>query len=352
MPRILSFQSETQRTNFEGARADHVRGGALARPCGARLRTGRICTQLALAGEARCLRHCGPDAAARFRERQIAGLRTGSVSPEAWVRAEARRARSALTWAWRKNPLLPGRTIDLGPDEAAFSASAAALGVDVYALYPAQADWLRWRWQRVQKDRPDDRLWLKVVREDLPRQRAAADAALAWVQLGITDLRSRQARAVKSAVRAGDLERAQAILAGLTGGAMADVDKRLDAAKTRDTEIAKPRTSPALSGPPWTPRTCGGKRRRPDRAKAPAPVPGPPKPLGRPRRRPYAPDELAAMGDLLRTSGPAVRAMFDAIPGQDDQLRFLRDLSAYANAPDDAGAQGRWLAWVRAVGLR
>ena len=56
--------------------------------------------------------------------------------------------------------------------------SAADLGVDVDGLYPALADWLRWRWRRHQKDRPNDGLWIRAARTELPRQRAAADTAL------------------------------------------------------------------------------------------------------------------------------------------------------------------------------
>jgi hypothetical protein len=343
MPRIPGFKSETQRERFTDAGTLYVRGGPLARTCGAKLRTGGSCTQLALAGEARCLRHGGPDAARRFRERQRAGLAHGSVLPEEWARAEAKRARNALTWAWRKDPRLPGRTIDLGPDEAAFATSAAALGVDVDALYPAVSDWLRWRWHRHCKDRPDAMRWAKVVREELPRQRAAADAAVRWLALGVGDGRTKLAKAAKAAFRAGGIERARAVVNALraASGAALDVDL--------DTVGAKP-SGPLTALPvlPWTARPAadGWKRRQADRRKATTAPSVPPKPVGRPRRTPDSPDEIAMLGEVLRAASPEVRRMFESISGQEDRIRFLRDLTALTRAPDNAGARARWIGWI------
>lgn len=343
MPRIAGFKSETQRERFADAATLYVRGGPLARTCGARLRTGGSCAQLALAGEARCLRHGGPDAARRFRERQRAGLEHGSVSPEEWARAEAKRARNALTWAWRKDPRLPGRTIDLGPDEAAFAASAAALAVDVDALYPAVADWLRWRWRRHQKDRPNTAQWVKAVREELPRQRAAADEAVAWISLGITDKRTLEARAAKVAMRAGDVDTARAVVDALRATSSAAVDADLDKCGAKPAGPLTP-----LPARPWTARPAadGWKRRKPDRIKAPSVASGPPKPIGRPRRTPDSADELAALGEVLRAAGPQFHAIYEAIPRQEDRVRFLRDLAAFTRAPDNAGARARWMGWV------
>lgn len=348
MPCIPGFKSETQRERFSDAATLYVRGGPLARTCAARLRTGGVCAQLALAGEARCLRHGGPDAARRFRERQRAGLEHGSVSPEEWARAEAKRARNALQWKWRKDPRLPGRTIDLGPDEAAFAASAAALGVDVDALFPAVADWLRWRWRRHQKDRPDAARWLRTVREELPRQRVTADEAVAWASLGIVDRRTLEARAAKAAMRARDVDRARAVVDALRATSSAAVDADLDKVRA-GCKPAGPLTM--LPVQPWKSRPAadGWKRRKPDRIKAPSVASGPPKPIGRPRRTPDSADDLAALGEVLRTAGPQVHAMFDAIPRQEDQVRFLRDLREYVNAPDNAGALRRWMGWVQAL---
>jgi hypothetical protein len=343
MPRIPGFKSETQPERFFEAAKPYVRGGPLARTCRARLRTGGTCTQLALAGEARCLRHGGPAAARRFRERQKAGLEQGSVSAEEWARAEAKRARNALTWAWRKDPRLPGRTIDLGADEVAFAASAADLGVDVDGLYPALADWLRWRWRRHQKDRPNAGLWHKAVREELPRQRAAADAAVVWADMGITDRRTREARAARKALRAGDVDGARAVVDALRAASSAAVDVDL-----RRGEDAPAGPLTALPVRPWTARPAadGWKRRKADRQKVPTAPPRPAKPMGRPPRVPDSPEDLAAYGAVLRAAGPQVRTMYEAIPRQEDRLRFLRDLVGYANAPDNAGAQRRWLGWV------
>lgn len=344
MPRLPGLKNETQRERFADAATLYVRGGPLARICGAKLRTGGACTQLALTGEARCLRHGGPDAARRFRERQKARLEYGSISPEEWARAEAKRARNALTWAWRKDPRLPGRTIDLARDEATFVASAAELGVELDSLYPAVVDWLRWRWRRHQKDRPDAARWAKVVREDLPRQRATADAAVAWLRLGITDKRTKAARAAKAAMRAGGMDGAQAAVDALRTASSAAVDVDL---RRGDAAPASPLTP--LPVKPWVARKAadGWKRRQPDRRKAHLVQSDPPKPIGRPRRVPDSPDELAALGEVLRAAGPQVQAMFEAIPRQGDRVRFLRDLRNYANAPDNAGAQRRWFDWVK-----
>lgn len=346
MPRIPGFKSETQRERFADAATLYIRGGPLARTCGAKLRTGGVCTQLALAGAARCLRHGGPDAARRFRARQRAGLEHGSVSPDEWARAEAKRERNALTWAWRKDPRLPGATIDLGPDVAAFVASAAALGVDVDALYPALADWLAWRWRRHQKDRPDAARWATVVLEELPRQRASADVAVAWINLGITDKRTPEARAAKAAMRSGGVDKARAVVDALRAASSAAEDADLDRVGTKP---AGPLTS--LPVKPWKARPAadGWKRRNPDRRKAPAAPSGPPKPVGRPARTPDSADELAALGEVLRAAGPQVHAMYEAIPRHEDQVRFLRDLRAHANAPDDAGALRRWMGWVQVL---
>ena len=347
MSLIPGFKFETQRERFAEAASLYVRGGPLARTCGAKLRTGRVCTQLAIAGEARCLRHGGPAAARRFRERQRAGLQQGSVSPDEWARAEAKRARNALRWAWRKDPRVPGRTIDLGPDDATFVASATLLGVDVDGLYPALADWLRWRWLRHQKDRPDVGRWLEAVRQGLPRQRAAADAALAWTNLGITDKRTLLARAVAPAMRAGDAGTAKTIVEAWRAKSAAIVTPDLDGVGVAPT---RPLTS--LPVRPWTPRPADAarKRRLPDRVKARVVPSGTPKPLGRPRRMPDSADELLALGEVLRAAGPQVRAMYDAIPREEDRVRFLSDLRAYANAPGDAGALRRWSVWARTVG--
>jgi hypothetical protein len=156
MQRLPGFKSDLQRERFFEGQALYRRGGLLSPTYGARTKTGVACTQVRMDGEKRCRRHGGPDAARRFRVRQLAGLRTGRVDPDTWQRAEARRAIHRQEWAWRKDPRLPGQTIDLGRDEDAFLADTRAQGVAVDALYPAVADWLRWRWRRYVKDRPNE----------------------------------------------------------------------------------------------------------------------------------------------------------------------------------------------------
>jgi len=346
---IPGFKSETQSRRFFEAAVPHAIGGPLARTCGAKLRYGGVCGQLALAGETRCLRHGGPDVARRFRERQKARLETGSVSPAEWARAEAKRARNALVMAWRKDPRLPGQTIDLGPDETAFVRDALALGVDVDRLCPALADWLRWRWRRHRKDRPDVMRWQAAVREELPRRTAAADAAIRWMDLGGFDKRTKAGRALKAALKAGGLLRAQPVATAL------------QAARTRPTSPVRRPQPGAPSGPltrlpvkPWQagPAEDGSKRALPDRPKPRAGARSPetpPRPPGRPARLPDQPTEVAALAAVLRSAGPQVRAMFDAIARQEDQLRFLRDLSDYSRTPDDAGARQRWMDWAMAL---
>lgn len=163
--RPAGFQSAEHRLSFEEGRAHFQRGGMSTKVCGARTRAGTPCQDVPLGGDTgRCLRHAGPKAARAHRERQLAQLRTGALAPEAFARAEARRARNALLDTWKKNPALLGATIDFGPGEAEFAAAAERLGVNVTALYPAVADWLRWRWQRHGIDCPNEAAWLLAVR--------------------------------------------------------------------------------------------------------------------------------------------------------------------------------------------
>jgi hypothetical protein len=342
MQRPPGFKSDLQRARFFEAQALYRRGGPLAPACGARTKTGVTCTQVPLDGEARCLRHGGPGAARRHRQRQLAGLQTGRVSPDEWARAEARRARNAVTYAWKRDPRLPGRTIDLGPGEDAFRADAQAQGVDADALFPALADWLRWSWRRYIKDRPDDARWEKVVRQELPRCQAAADEAVVRRDLWPGDWRTRDGRAIKAALRAGGLARAQAVAEGFRQGAEAAQgvvhDQRAAPAK-------RPLTDARVK--PWTARTDGGvwKRRLPDRVRAPKPQKPPGRP-GRPRKRPVTPHEIEALAGALWQAGAQVHAMYANLPDDAARLGFLRDLNAVVAAPDDARAQRRWAAWV------
>ena len=98
------FKSQAHADDFCAAALEHRRGSLLASICRARNGTRTVCTQVPLEFGSRCLRHAGPDATRAHRERQVAGLRTGRLSPEAFARVEARRARTALDWSWRKMP--------------------------------------------------------------------------------------------------------------------------------------------------------------------------------------------------------------------------------------------------------
>lgn len=204
MQRPPGFKSDVHRENFLAAAKLHQRGGVLSPLCGARTRTGAVCTQVPInGGKGRCQRHCGPDAALAHRETQLRQMQTGKTSPEAFARAEARRARNRLTNGWKKNPSLPGRTIDLGAAEGVFLDAVRSLGADVDALLPAVRDWLAWRYQRTQLDRTADGAWTRAVRVDLPKRIADADAAMVWVRLGNLDKRTKEGRAMKAALRSG-----------------------------------------------------------------------------------------------------------------------------------------------------
>ncbi|WP_050521231.1 hypothetical protein [Pseudorhodobacter antarcticus] len=72
----------------------------------------------------------------------------------------------------------------MGAREGAFWDAAPALGVDVGGLYPAQADWLRWQYQRTQVDRTADAAWMRDAGAGLRKQITDADAAMVWVRLG------------------------------------------------------------------------------------------------------------------------------------------------------------------------
>lgn len=342
MQRPPGFKSDLQRARFFEAQALYRRGGPLSPTCGARTKTGVPCTQVPLDGEARCLRHGGREAARRHRQRQLAGLQTGRVSPDEWARAEARRARNAVTHAWKRDPRLPGRTIDLGPDEDAFRADAQAQGVDADALFPALADWLRWTWRRFIKDRQDDARWQSAVRQELPRRHATADEAVVRCDLWPHDWRTREGRAIKAALRAGGLVRAQAVAAGLQRAAEARAGVTFD-------QCEVPAKRPLTDAPvkPWTARPAGDgwKRRLPDRVRAPKPQKPPDRP-GRPRKRPVTPHEIEALAGALWQAGAQVHAMYADLPDDAARLGFLRDLTGFVAAPDDARAQRRWVAWV------
>lgn len=350
-----NFQNDERLQRFAARSVFARRGGQLARNCSVLTRTGRLCKNPPQPGSTRCLRHGGPDAARRFRERQRAALRSGSVTPKQWERAEANRGRAALQHAWLKDPALPGKTIDLGQNERAFSTSARALGVDVTELYPAIADWLRWRYQRRMIDRPNEAAWHTIVQDALPRQIERADAAMVWLSLGDggRDRRTRTAKALKAALRAGGLAAAQKVAEAQRIAAAQAAAEAADEAVRRGvprhaSKAATPRVAPPVE--PWRSHALrGSKRALPDRPikqmdKAP---PRPAKPIGRPCAAADA-AEIATLVDVLRGAGPQVMALFGEVTDASDQLQFLRDLSGYLQAPNDDEAARRWTGWATA----
>jgi hypothetical protein len=339
------FRSEEHRAKFIAGIRANARGGPLARICGAQLKSGAHCTDVCLSGEQRCRKHCGPDAARRFRERQLADYQRGSVSPDVWNRAEERRARNQLNYAWRKDPHLPGQTIDLGSDEMTFRHAVLTLGTDTDVLCPAVGDWLRWRWQRTQSDRTDGAAWLQAVRDELPRKSAAAAAAAALADLGVKDWRTKKGRAVKAALRAEGIQGAQAELKA--PGGVERVSEALAGGTKRPGQLTMSVVRP------WSGATAADawKRRLPDASKPKVQTARPclPKQMGRPRQGEVSAEELASLMDVLWKAGPEVRRMFSVIASDQEQVAFLQDLRACVRAPEDVKARTRWIAWATAI---
>ncbi len=170
----MNFASQKHEHLFHERGASYRFGEPALRTCGARLKTGASCPNPAIkeSKQGRCLSHCGPHAARAYRARQKRRFEAGGVSAQEWNRAEARRAANRLGDQWKKNPWLPGSTIDLGEHEYAFR---DALGdLDAATLPPAAVDWLRWRYRRTLIDRQNAAAWNKALTQDLPRRVSAA----------------------------------------------------------------------------------------------------------------------------------------------------------------------------------
>ncbi len=170
---LNGFIDSQHQAKFEAARVEHQRGGALAKCCGARTRSGAACRMVPLSGQNRCLRHAGPAGARRYREQQIRDLALGRLDPEAFAEAERRRAVNRLRWTWKKDPWFPGITLDLGLHETAFRGALAAFGWRAEHLPPAVADWARWRFRRLMVDRQHPGKWADLAGELRERIRAA-----------------------------------------------------------------------------------------------------------------------------------------------------------------------------------
>ncbi|MBO9398233.1 hypothetical protein J7400_16260 [Shimia sp. R9_2] len=282
---------------FQAAAKLFQRGGPLAPACGARTRNGGECANPPIKeGKGRCLSHCGPKAAKAFRERQKRRFEAGQVSAEEWNRAEARRTANRLGHAWKKNPWQPGSTIDLGEHEAMFVEALG--GIDVASLAPAVADWLRWRYQRLQIDTRNDAAWMDVRLNKLPAR----------------------------------VERAAQYSEAVVGGA---------GERHRSRAVWQP--SRGASG-------ASARRSLPDRPRIPKPTRrGVVALAGRPRVQPVSADEQQELMDLYRDHVSVLRPIMGLTVGEARQWAVLRTLRAHLNAPQDAGAHQRWLALVQAT---
>jgi hypothetical protein len=304
------FKSDAQRDNFEAATKLHRLGGPLAKTCGARLPGGKgLCGSPPVRSEKRCLSHGGPHAARRFRVRQLRELATGKLSPAEWARAEDRRARNVLKDRWKKDPRVLGATIDLGPDEWAFRDAAKQRDVDVDALYPAIADWLRWQWQRNQRDRGNLEAWMRICRSDLPKRTEKAHRAAQWAALGGYSRSTRHGRQLASSLAQDGPEAAEALVEGW---------------RTRALHQPSPSASYTPLTPlpvrPWCPPPFGGvKRRKADEPKEK------PRSIIAPAKN-HAQADPAADAALLRSCDLNIRAMFLGIASHVEQREFLAAL--------------------------
>lgn len=295
---MISTPAPTERF-FEAAKP-YRRGAATAPICGARLRTGAACPNPPIReGKGRCLSHCGPYAARAFRERQKRRFEAGSISAAEWNRAEARRAANRLGDKWKKDPWVPGSTIDLAEHEAAFRAALG--GLDVDGLAPAVADWLRWRYRRTQIDTKNDKAWMKARTQDLP------------------------ARIEKAGERPGEGRQ----------------------------KPARPGAAPRV----WTAAEAASgsssRRSEPDRPKAPKVdrKKGHARP-GRPRTRPVEEDEFEALMNVYRENAAILEPIMAQALGEAKQFAVLRTLRDYLASPGDVGACQRWLGLVEAAQVR
>jgi hypothetical protein len=224
---------------------------------------------------------------------------SGKLSHEEWVRAEGRRAANRLRDQWKKNPWLPGSTIDLGEREWAFRQES---GLDRRSdpMPPAVLDWLRWRYRRLQIDRERDREWLQVLQRDLPDRLLAAGPAP-------MDATARQ-----------EQERATNVLQ-------------------------------------WTiePTAHFSKRSGLDRPC----VPKPDKPFslrgpGRPRKHPrpdLPPDQQQEIGLFVYQHRAVLGPMFERCR-EDEQATIIGALRAFVADPSNRGVRDRWMRCVAAYG--
>jgi hypothetical protein len=297
---VPGFYSESQKLNFRTANERVRRGGPEAKACGARTRTGNACRQVPVKGSSRCLRHCGPKAAREYRERQRQEFLSGKLSHEDWTRAEARREANRLRERWKKDPWVPGSTIDLGEHERTFQQESGLVAPGrANPVPPAVLDWLRWRFRRLRIDRQRDREWLRVLHEELPQRLLAARPA-----------------PVDATVRQGQ-ERAAAAM--------------------------KWRAAPPEQS---------SKRFGLDRPSAPASVK--PRSLrgpGRPRKNPLpdaAADEQQELALFVHQYRDVLAPMFERCR-TDEQAAIIEALRAFVADPNDRAARDRWMRVVMSL---
>lgn len=269
-------------------------------PCGARLRSGAACQNPAIReGKGRCLSHAGPHAARAFRERQKRRFEVGRISAAEWNRVEARRAANRLGDKWKKDPWWPASTIDLSEHERDFRRNLGA--VDVDALAPAVADWLRWRYRRTQIDTRNDEAWMRVRTKDLPERVAKAG--------------ERPAR--------------------------------------RNEALPGHGTAPKVWSASIEPGRGLTRRSLPDQPKAPRPVRGKGfARAGRPRTRPTDADELDELTRVYREHTSVLAPIMAQTRDEAEKLAVLRTLRDYLARPEDAHTSQRWVALVATTLVR
>lgn len=296
------FWNDDHAAAFAVGRARTARGGPDAPICGARTRTGAGCQGLPIReGKGRCLNHAGPHAARLFRDRQRQDFLAGRVSAEVWLRAEARRAANRLGWEWKLNPWTLGSTIDLGLSEDALRQALSEQGLDVDALAPAVADWLRWQYRRTQIDRADERAWQRALAA-LPGRMARAGVRLATVEHAAP-------HAPTSAPRA-HTPRARTWTVRAVPGTRATSAKRALSDRLRA---------------PKAIRTKGYGRR------------------GRPRTHPPHEAELDGLMVVYRAHRTILAPMLDRCLTEGERLAVLRSLRDYLADPDAPGPRAQWL---------
>jgi hypothetical protein len=176
------LNSETQRAKFLAAARRHYFGyGSALRTCGATTRAGSPCRRVALRGEDRCPVHTGREHASERRVRLLERQARRDATPEQAARAARRFAANRMRRLWRRDPWVPGSTIDLGEAEDAMRSALRAAGQPLRLIPPMVLDWLRWRWRRAFLDgRQEPRIWGAALRRTPERMSAAGPPPRGW----------------------------------------------------------------------------------------------------------------------------------------------------------------------------